>query len=42
LRWHDGRLWIADWSAGEILALASDGVAEVKARAPAPPLSSTS
>ncbi|MDB5479735.1 MAG: gluconolaconase [Caulobacteraceae bacterium] len=38
-RWHDGRLWIADWTAGEILAFASDGAAEVKARAPAPPLS---
>ena len=38
-RWHDRRLWIADWTAGEILALASDGAAEVRARAPAPPLS---
>ncbi|WP_394760714.1 SMP-30/gluconolactonase/LRE family protein [Phenylobacterium sp.] len=38
-RWHDGRLWIADWTAGEILALAPDGAAEVKARVPAPPLS---
>ncbi|HLZ85435.1 MAG TPA: SMP-30/gluconolactonase/LRE family protein [Caulobacteraceae bacterium] len=38
-RWHDGRLWFADWTAGEILALAADGGPEVKARAPAPPLS---
>jgi sugar lactone lactonase YvrE len=37
-RWRDGRLWFADWTAGEILALA-DGAAEVRARAPAPPLS---
>src|SRR5260370_15028853 len=38
-RWHDGRLWIADWTAGEILSFASGGDAEVKAHAPAPPLS---
>lgn len=38
-RWHDGRLWFADWGAGEILALGPDGAAEVKVRAPAPPLS---
>ena len=38
-RWHDGHLWFADWTAGEILRLASDGTAEVMARAPAPPLS---
>jgi sugar lactone lactonase YvrE len=38
-RWHDGRLWFADWTAGEILRLADDGAAEVMARAPAPPLS---
>jgi sugar lactone lactonase YvrE len=38
-RWHDGRLWFADWTAGEILRLGDDGAAEVMARAPAPPLS---
>lgn len=38
-RWHDGQLWIADWTSGEILALTSDGAAEVKARIPALPLS---
>ena len=38
-RWHDGRLWFADWTAGEILALASDGAVEVKARVQGAPLS---
>jgi sugar lactone lactonase YvrE len=38
-RWHGGRLWFADWTAGEILRLTEDGGAEVMARAPAPPLS---
>jgi sugar lactone lactonase YvrE len=38
-RWHDGALWFADWTAGEILRLRDDGAAEVMARAPAPPLS---
>jgi sugar lactone lactonase YvrE len=38
-RWHEGRLWFADWTAGEILRLGDGGVAEVMARAPAPPLS---
>ncbi len=38
-RWHDGQLWIADWTSGEILALTSDSAAEVKARIPALPLS---
>jgi sugar lactone lactonase YvrE len=38
-RWHDGRLWFADWTAGEILRLADDDTAEVMARAAAPPLS---
>ena len=38
-RWHDGRLWFADWTAGEILALRPDGYAETVARAAAPPLS---
>jgi len=38
-RWHDGRFWFADWTAGEILRLGDDGQAEVVARAAAPPLS---
>jgi len=28
-RWHDGRLWVADWGAREILAIAPDGASEV-------------
>ena len=28
-RWHDGRLWVADWAAHELLAIDSDGVSEV-------------
>jgi sugar lactone lactonase YvrE len=32
-RWHDGRLWVADWGAGEILAMDADGSgSEVVAR----------
>jgi sugar lactone lactonase YvrE len=38
-RWHDGHLWFADWTAGEILRLSGEGRTEVMARAPAPPLS---
>ncbi|HEX5507624.1 MAG TPA: SMP-30/gluconolactonase/LRE family protein [Pseudolabrys sp.] len=38
-RWHDGCLWFADWTAGEILSLASDGAKRIEARAAAPPLS---
>ncbi len=38
-RWHAGRLWFADWTAGEILALGDDGGIEVAAKAAAPPLS---
>ena len=38
-RWRDGRLWFADWSAGEILVLGDDGTTSVVARAAAPPLS---
>jgi len=37
-RWHDGRLWVADWGAREILAIAPDGASEVVlADAPALP-----
>jgi len=38
-RWAAGALWFADWTSGEILKMAQEGVAEVVARAPAPPLS---
>jgi sugar lactone lactonase YvrE len=38
-RWHAGRLWFADWTAGEILTLDDSGAAQVMARAAAPPLS---
>jgi sugar lactone lactonase YvrE len=38
-RWHAGRLWFADWTSGEILALSEDGTLEVAAEADAPPLS---
>src|SRR3954454_22730649 len=31
-RWHDGRLWVSDWGAGEILAMDLDGRSEVVAR----------
>jgi sugar lactone lactonase YvrE len=31
-RWHDGRLWFADWGAGELIALTPDGDHEVVTR----------
>ncbi|HKC29327.1 MAG TPA: hypothetical protein VKB75_15035, partial [Jatrophihabitans sp.] len=31
-RWHDGRLWFAHWSAGEIIAVDLDGTSEVVAQ----------
>jgi sugar lactone lactonase YvrE len=37
-RWHDGRLWLANWGAGEILAVSADGAAEVMLRLDALPL----
>ncbi|MEP6648609.1 MAG: SMP-30/gluconolactonase/LRE family protein [Lapillicoccus sp.] len=36
-RWHDGRLFVSDWGAGEVLAV-GDGSSEVAAQAPAFPL----
>lgn len=36
-RWHDGRLWVADWGAREIVAVALTGESEVVARAPSFP-----
>jgi sugar lactone lactonase YvrE len=31
-RWHDGRAWICNWGAGEVVAVAQDGRSEVVAR----------
>ena len=33
-RWHDGRLWLSNWGAQEILAVGLDGRAEVMATVP--------
>jgi sugar lactone lactonase YvrE len=33
-RWHDGRLWLCDWGAQEVLAVDGDGRPEVVARVP--------
>jgi sugar lactone lactonase YvrE len=33
-RWHEGRLWFANWGAGEIVAVDLDGAAEVVAEGP--------
>src|SRR4029453_13943566 len=33
-RWHDGRLWLANWGAQQILAVDLDGKAEVMATVP--------
>ena len=38
-RWHDGRFWMCDWLAGEILAFAADGSREVVARVEGLPFS---
>lgn len=37
-RWHDDRLWFADWSAGEIIGVDLAGESEVMARVPSLPL----
>jgi sugar lactone lactonase YvrE len=37
-RWHDGRLYVSDWSAGEVLAVGLDGSSEVVARVASLPL----
>jgi sugar lactone lactonase YvrE len=34
LRWHDGRLWLAHWGTGEILAVDKEGRSEVVGRGP--------
>ena len=31
-RWHDGRVWVCNWGAGEVLAVTSAGEREVMAR----------
>jgi sugar lactone lactonase YvrE len=31
-RWHDGRLWVCDWGAHELLTIGTGGAAEVVAR----------
>ncbi|MDT4942228.1 MAG: hypothetical protein QOJ34_2317 [Pseudonocardiales bacterium] len=37
-RWHAGRLWYSDWTAGEIVAVDDSGAAEVMARHESLPL----
>jgi sugar lactone lactonase YvrE len=39
-RWHDGRLYFSDWTAGEVLASDADGHTEVVARVASLPLCS--
>ncbi len=36
-RWHDGRLWVADWMAQELLVVGDDGKVEVAVRVPSFP-----
>jgi sugar lactone lactonase YvrE len=38
-RWHDGRFWMCDWLAGEVLAFSGDGTREVVARVDGLPFS---
>ena len=38
-RWHDDRLWFADWGAGEVIAVGLDGASEVVLRRQSLPLS---
>jgi sugar lactone lactonase YvrE len=35
-RWHDGRLWFADWGAQEVIALDAEGNSEAVVRVPFP------
>jgi len=37
-RWHDGRLWVSDWGAGEVFAVDLDGRSDVVARVPSFPM----
>lgn len=36
-RWHDGRLWLCDWGAQELITVGSDGRADVAATVPSFP-----
>jgi sugar lactone lactonase YvrE len=36
-RWHDGRLWLSDWGAQEVIAATPDGESEVVVRMPTIP-----
>src|SRR5215213_4319117 len=38
-RWHDGRFWMCDWLAGEVLAFDAEGNREVMARVEGLPFS---
>ncbi len=38
-RWHDGRFWMCDWLAGEVLAFDADGTRQVVARVDGLPFS---
>ncbi len=38
-RWHDGRFWMCDWLAGEVLVFDADGEREVVARVDGLPFS---
>jgi sugar lactone lactonase YvrE len=37
-RWHDGRLWVSDWGAHEVIAVDLEGESEVVARIPSFPM----
>ncbi len=41
-RWHDGRFWMCDWLAGEVLVFDADANREVVARVDGMPFSSMS
>jgi len=36
-RWHDGRLWLANWGTQQIVAVGLDGATEVSQQPPPPP-----
>lgn len=38
-RWHDGRLWLADWGAEEVIAIDTEGKSEVVAKVASFPFS---
>src|SRR2546423_14907181 len=38
-RWHDGRFWVCDWRAGEVLVFDADGNRDVAARVEGMPFS---